>query len=324
MKLLQLTTLAGAVLAVPADLSSRQTCSSPKLRKSWSKATAAEKTAYINAALCLVTKPSRLKVKDHSTLYDDFSYVHARLTKEIHSYAVFLPWHRYFVHVYENALRECGYTGTAMYWDWVADSAAPSRASVWDPVLGFGGNGVSTGDNGPRKRVIDGPFKNLRPVYWSLDVQPHWLSRDWTPADPASGRIEISGHDYTPAIMNSINAETKYDDFRYRLESGPHAAVHGGVGGGNRGLGDLGFHDASPNDPLFFLHHTQVDRLWWLWQQQNPSARTMAYEGTRPLPDGLAGPPATLNDPLLMAGLAPDGIVRDYMDVKGGKLCYTY
>jgi hypothetical protein len=50
----------------------------------------------------------------------------------------------------------------------------------------------------------------------------------------------------------------------------------------------------------------------------------MAYEGTRPLPDGLAGPPATLNDPLLMAGLAPDGIVRDYMDVKGGKLCYSY
>jgi tyrosinase len=82
MKLLQLTALAGAALAVPADLSSRQTCSSPKLRKSWSKATAAEKTAYINAALCLVTKPSRLKVADHSTLYDDFSYVHAHLTKE--------------------------------------------------------------------------------------------------------------------------------------------------------------------------------------------------------------------------------------------------
>jgi hypothetical protein len=134
-----------------------------------------------------------------------------------------------------------------MYWDWVADSAAPSRASVWDPVLGFGGNGVNSGDNGPRKRVIDGPFKNLRPVYWSSDVQPHWLSRDWTPGDAANGRIEISGHEYTPAIMTSINAETKYDDFRFRLESGPHAAVHGGVGGGPRGLGDLGFQDASPN-----------------------------------------------------------------------------
>jgi hypothetical protein len=31
----------------------------------------------------------------------------------VHSVASFLPWHRYFVQIYEQALKECGYTGAA-------------------------------------------------------------------------------------------------------------------------------------------------------------------------------------------------------------------
>jgi tyrosinase len=77
-------------------------------------------------------------------------------------------------------------------------------------------------------------------------------------------------------------------------------------------------------DPIFFLHHTQIDRLWWLWQQQNPRNRTFAYNGFHNTDDGSQGPAVTLNDVLPMGGLAADGIVRDYMDIKGGKLCYTY
>jgi len=32
----------------------------------------------------------------------------------------------------------------------------------------------------------------------------------------------------------------------------------------------------------------------------------------------------SLNDKMPMAGLAADAVVRDYMDVKGGTLCYKY
>jgi tyrosinase len=24
----------------------------------------------------------------------------------------------------------------------------------------------------------------------------------------------------------------------------------------------------SPNDPIFFLHHANIDRIWWNWQQR--------------------------------------------------------
>lgn len=33
------------------------------------------------------------------------------LKHPVHSVASFLPWHRYFVNVYEGALKECGYEG---------------------------------------------------------------------------------------------------------------------------------------------------------------------------------------------------------------------
>lgn len=28
---------------------------------------------------------------------------------------------------------------------------------------------------------------------------------------------------------------------------------------------------ASPGDPIFFLHHAQIDRVWALWQKKDPA-----------------------------------------------------
>ncbi|KAK0611715.1 monooxygenase [Immersiella caudata] len=320
MKFLLLATLATAALALPSDpLSARQkkTCTNPKLRKDWAKATNAEKKSYIDAVLCLATKPSRLKVPTHSTLYDDFAWVHAKLTdpQRIHAEPVFLPWHRYFVQVYEDALHSCGYTGAAMYWDWTADWAAPSKAAVWNPVLGFGGNGSDSADgNGPLKlRIADGPFRNLRPTYWNGDVDPHWLSRDWAPAYP--GQPELIGNAYSPSIMEEVFSWTEYERFWPALESSPHGGLHAGVGGGR---GDMG-PTSSPNDPIFFLHHAMVDKLWWEWQRADRDNRINAYKGMRN-----DGQEASLEDMMPMLKLAPDAKVKDYIDTEGGALCYKY
>jgi len=247
MKLFQLASLASAVLALPADiLAPRQTCTTPRLRKDWAKATTAVKTACLNAAVCVTKKPSRLGLAN-ATLHDDFAYVHAVFYYQIHDFAGFLPWHRFYMQVYEKALCDCGYTGTAMYWNWVTDSAAPFKAAVWHNVTGFGGNGVQTGDNGIRLRVIDGPFKNWGPQYWNADVSPHWLSRHWSPAQ--NGEPELRGAAYSPAAMAEVNAKMAFDEFRAALEGGPHAVVHSsvGAGGDNRGLGDMGLQNASPS-----------------------------------------------------------------------------
>lgn len=53
-----------------------------------------------------------------------------------------------------------------------------------------------------------------------------------------------------------------------------HNTVHTWVGGiitpspkGPRVFGTMTVPLASPNDPVFFLHHANIDRLWAEWQQ---------------------------------------------------------
>jgi tyrosinase len=72
-------------------------------------------------------------------------------------------------------------------------------------------------------------------------------------------------------------------------------------------------------DPIFFLHHAMVDKVWWQWQQRDTANRTYAYKGVRN-----DGKNATLGDVMPMLGLAPDALVWQYMDTQGGKLCYIY
>lgn len=72
---------------------------------------------------------------------------------------------------------------------------------------------------------------------------------------------------------------------------------------------------------MFFLHHANVDRLWWLWQQKDVKNRTLVYYG--PKQDG-QGTPSLLDDVMPMAKLAQDAKVREYMDTQGENLCYVY
>ena len=42
-----------------------------------------------------------------------------------------------------------------------------------------------------------------------------------------------------------------------------HNGVHGWVGGDMTAM-------TSPNDPIFFMHHAQIDRIWAIWQRTHP------------------------------------------------------
>lgn len=77
-------------------------------------------------------------------------------------------------------------------------------------------------------------------------------------------------------------------------------------------------------DPVFAFHHTQVDRLWWKWQQNNPAARTNAYEGPRYSIKNPSITTSTLSDLMNMAGLATDLPVSSVMSTQSDLLCYTY
>ena len=33
----------------------------------------------------------------------------------------------------------------------------------------------------------------------------------------------------------------------------------------------------SPNDPIFWMHHAQIDRIWSEWQKRNPGEKPFLY-----------------------------------------------
>ncbi len=49
---------------------------------------------------------------------------------------------------------------------------------------------------------------------------------------------------------------------------------------------------SSPGDPLFYLHHTWLDKVFWDWQARDRATRTTTIGGTNIAPDGILGFPA--------------------------------
>ena len=67
----------------------------------------------------------------------------------------------------------------------------------------------------------------------------------------------------------ALNGFATFTAFQAAIEGAVHAGVHSAVGGDM----ETG---SSPSDPLFWLHHANLDRLWWAWynspqgNHQNP------------------------------------------------------
>lgn len=76
------------------------------------KLTNDEKSAYLKAQKCIMTSPAKLnKLPGAKTRWDELASLHQLHALQIHSTGTFLPYHRYFLHIHDFLLAECGYTG---------------------------------------------------------------------------------------------------------------------------------------------------------------------------------------------------------------------
>ncbi|PVH93604.1 Di-copper centre-containing protein, partial [Periconia macrospinosa] len=287
-------------------------CSNITLRREWRTLDASQRQEYTAAVQCLKTKPSRLHL--NHTLYDDFPWVHSRVGEYVHDAAPFLAWHRYFIHIYELALKdECVYTGTLPYWNWELDWSNITQSPIWDSTTGFGGDGSpSSSTKGPILDgycVSDGPFAGLQILYLDSNHYPHCLSRGFLHEDELLEQAE----QLKPEKLEVLHRLDGYEEFNLGVEHGPHLAVPRSI------RGDFSLLTA-PSDPVFFLHHAQLDRVWWRWQAVKVK-RKMAYAG---LAARGSESRAETSDLLDMGGLAPMLPVSEILDTTSGLLCYTY
>jgi tyrosinase len=72
----------------------------------------------------------------------------------------------------------------------------------------------------------------------------------------------LRGGSFTKSNIDGIQSQTIYDFFWSPLETSPHNSGHIIVGAGNSHMGN----GMSPLDPIFWLHHCNIDRLWAQWQ----------------------------------------------------------
>lgn len=156
------------------------------------------------------------------------------------SHPAFLPWHRVFVSVVEKRLQEINPTITIPYWDWSFDWANPLKSPIFSSELGLD---VQVGPRG------DCRYRRNFPT-------SHCLIRNYNPRN-------FTAFYPSETIDAVVRSARDFDQIRQRIEWVPHGLVHAAVGGQE---GDMtAMH--SPNDPIFWLHHSNIDRLWWNWQQ---------------------------------------------------------
>jgi tyrosinase len=239
-----------------------------RLRKNHLAMSAAEKRRFVEAVLALKRSGEydRL-VKEHRSAMPSMSGsmggMPMHMAHMAHRNPWFLPWHREFLGRYEAALRKVDPKVTLPYWNWLEDRAKSSP--LWHSDF-MGGTG-----RGPEDHVADGPFA-YDGGKWRITVESEGVH------DPALRRT-IGRSERLPtkraakAALASVPYDTApWDDgmppkersgFRPQLEYNVHNPVHGWVGG----TMELA---TSPNDPVFFLHHANVDRLWAVWRHEHP------------------------------------------------------
>ncbi|EKG15519.1 Tyrosinase [Macrophomina phaseolina MS6] len=337
-------------------------------RKEWSDLSPEERISYTNAVLCLQSKPPKTPsslAPGAKTYFDDWVVAHINQTFFVHYSATFLSWHRWYVWQYEQTLRnECGYTGAHPYWDWTktAETGLETSALFDGSPTSMGGNGENIDEVGayvvgaganpvtlPAGTgggcVTSGPFANytvnLGPVGLSVlngttvgasltqaksddfNWNPRCLRRDLN--DAVNKR-----HANATGVLHLLRDTHDVYDFQMTMQAYPGDGEIGVHGGGHYSVGGDPGGDflVSPAEPAFYLHHANVDRLWWQWQQLDRGERlygSKALSGTGTLLNSPPSPNVTFEDTMDL-GFVTDEVykVRDVMSTTDGPFCYVY
>ena len=235
--------------------------------------------------------------------YDTYVGWHHHVMPFAHKGPAFLPWHRQYLLLIEKDLQDVSGdpTLTVPYWDWTGENGPAS--SLWDADF-MGGDGT-----GPDGRVTSGPF-SADSGSWRLahsDSGLNYLTRSFRldltlpTAEDVARAMAVDTYDAAPWNAASNINESFRNAFEGNWPGGPHLhnQVHGWVGGEMASM-------TSPNDPVFWLHHSNCDRIWAEWQD---AKLTHGYLPLEPLP---GRPGHSLNERLAMMGDATIASVLNF------------
>jgi tyrosinase len=275
--------------------------SETRVRKNARRLSPTEKQRFVSALKALKQVPSPWS--DDASTYDEFVRWHRDAFEGEpmpgHMGSAFFPWHRMLNLLLEQQLQKVDPSVTIPYWDWTVDRTKASF--LWRPdFLG--------GDGDPEDSFIvkTGPFRQGEwdlTIFDNEDEKkvPHLtraMGRDTdtrtlpTAADEAEA-LSIPIYDAAPWDETS-NPDRSFRRYAETGRSCPrlppgrrlskhsrvcpeapgmHNRVHVWVAGAfgpqseEAEVGSMG-RASAPNDPVFWLMHANIDRLWGEWQRR--------------------------------------------------------
>jgi len=203
-----------------------------RVRKNANVLTAAERNRFI-AALARLNNQGAGRFVDFRTMHTFAS------DAEAHRRPGFLPWHRAYLLDLERELQLIDPSVALPYWRF--DQPAPNL---------FRPDFLGTSDAlGTVQFAATNPLQ-----FWVTDGVQGVNRRPFFDTALQSANV------ITEAQTLALGAQ--YPSFRV-MEGNPHGSAHTSFGGSISSI------DTAARDPLFFLLHCNVDRLWAKWQRQN-------------------------------------------------------
>ena len=230
--------------------------------------------------------------------WDRFVAWHHAAMGFAHRGSLFLPWHRLMLRTLEQLLAQALADPNfgLPYWDWAADGELTPAKRLTAPVWANNCMGSGTTAPGPFTlaafplRLAANSSAQLVQVNRALERSrgagvPGISNPPLPTKATTAAAITATPYDMAPWSTSSASG------FRNRVEGWSpanqlHNLVHIWVGG------DM-LPSSSPNDPVFYLNHCNVDRVWERWMQNNGRV----YQPLNTTPNAPVG--QRINDPML-------------------------
>lgn len=162
-----------------------------------------------------------------------------------HGTGAFLTWHRMYLYYFEKVLQAAAGDQTLRlpYWDYNRSASLPP--AFLPPTY------------------LDSGLSHANPLY------------------AADRRLALSRGRAMAAETVEIEAPFQakdYNAFNGLIEGTPHGAVHCAIGSQGCGTGLMGHPASAALDPIFYLHHANIDRLYECWMSPDPTRREPGAE----------------------------------------------
>ncbi|MBS0533044.1 MAG: tyrosinase family protein [Proteobacteria bacterium] len=186
----------------------------------------------------------------------------------------FLPWHRAYLAAFEKLCRQMSGDNTFAlpYWDWTANPQLPAAFAT--PTY-----------NGQPNPLFDSTRSSQTVTIPSTYVGPSVMQSIY-----GETSFEVFGSSRPNGQNNTSPSWQRVRGYEGPLESTPHDHVHTTIAGNMATF-------MSPLDPIFWLHHCNIDRVWDQWNRigrsnsQENIWRSFAFNNQFVVPSGAGTQP---------------------------------